>query len=149
MERRPFFEHLGLAWGAAGDVLTVDVPVRPDLLGPAGSVQGGVVATLVDVAGASSCARALDGRLVATSDLTVHFLAPGRVGPLRALARPLRAGETSAVAEVRVVDLGLGDRLVAVALVSVGVLPGQSAAQLTPEEGNFHARGAPTSGGTA
>ena len=95
--------------------------VRKDLCGPAGSVEGGVVSTLVDVAGASAAAFAC-GSLVATQTLSISFLAPGRSGPLVATGVPVRVGETDAVSEVHVIDKGRDDRLIAVGLVTLRIL---------------------------
>lgn len=79
------------------------------------------MSTIVDVAGASAAAAAVGG-LVATSSMTISFLAPGRVGPIRAVGTPLRVGKVDAVAEVRVVDLGKENRLMAVGLVTVKLI---------------------------
>lgn len=79
-----------------------------------------MVSTLVDVAGASAAARA-SGQMVATQNLSVSFLAPGRIGPVRATGVVLRAGRQNAVSEVRVVDVGQQDRLMAVALVTLRI----------------------------
>jgi uncharacterized protein (TIGR00369 family) len=122
----PFQRSLGLRWSVQDGVLTVDCDVTPDRVGPAGSLEGGIVSTLVDVAAGSAAARAL-GSLVATADLTVHFLAPVRVGPARATGVPVRVSKTGAVVEVRVVDRGAEDRLCSVALVdmrAIGPRPG-------------------------
>jgi len=54
--------------------------------------------------------------------MSISFLAPGRVGPIRATAEPLRVGRANAVVEVRVVDTGKDDRLIAVALLTATVL---------------------------
>ena len=117
----PFQQSLGLRWSLESDgSVAVDLDVRDDLRGPAGTLEGGVVATLVDVAGASAAARAV-GALVATEHISVSFLAPGRVGPIRAVGTVLRAGRTDVVAEVRVSDLGNDARLMAVALVTIRV----------------------------
>jgi uncharacterized protein (TIGR00369 family) len=124
----PFQQALGLRWRTTGDdsaTVLVDMDVRPELCGPAGSVEGGVLCTLADVAGASVAARAT-GRLVATQHVAISFLAPGRVGPLRGAGTLLRAGRTDAVAEVRVTDTGKEDRLVAVGLVTVRVLDAET-----------------------
>jgi len=56
----------------------------------------------------------------------VHCLAAARVGPLRATATMLRASKNSALAEVRVVDAGNNDRLVAVAHVTGGLFSADS-----------------------
>jgi uncharacterized protein (TIGR00369 family) len=119
----PFQRSLGLRWGR-GDVddsVAVVMEMRDDLRGPAGSLEGGVVSTLADVAGASTCAMAV-GSLVATEHISITFLAPGREGPVRATGALLRSGRNDAVAEVRVADLGRDERLMAVALVTVRVL---------------------------
>lgn len=120
-----FQRSLGLRWRLPpGDRpgLCVELDMRPELCGPAGSLEGGVVSTLVDVAGASACAVALGTGLVATEHLSVSMLAPGKVGPITATAEVIRQGRRDAVADVRVVDRGRDDRLVAAALVTVRVL---------------------------
>lgn len=119
MQGLAFFEHLGLRMSSEGDAVAVEADVRDDLRGPFGLLQGGVVTTLVDVSGASCAARAMETHAVATTHLTVEFLAPGRTGPVVASARPLRANGTTGVAEVRVSDTGEGDRLMAVGLLAV------------------------------
>jgi len=122
----PFQRSLGARWSAVDDdpaAVAVELVIRPDLCGPAGSLEGGVVATLADVAGAAAAARAL-GTMVATEHISVSYLAPGRVGPVRAVGTPLRVGRRDVVAEVRVLDLGQEGRLMAVALVTVrGLAP--------------------------
>ena len=119
----PFQQSLGLRWslGAERGQVDVEMDMRDDLCGPAGSLEGGVVSTIVDVAGASAAAAAVGG-LVATSSMTISFLAPGRVGPIRATGTPLRVGKIDAVAEVRVIDLGKENRLMAVGLVTVKLI---------------------------
>ena len=64
--------------------------------------------------------------LVTTEHIAISFLAPGRVGPVKATATPLRIGKHDGVAEVRVVDTGKDNRLMAVATVTVRVLGGSS-----------------------
>jgi uncharacterized protein (TIGR00369 family) len=118
----PFQQWLGLRWIMDdGSSVAVELDMRDDLRGPAGSLEGGVVSTLADVAGASTAALAV-GSLVATEHISISFLAPGREGPMRATGIPLRVGRQDAVAEVRIVDTGKDDRLLAVALVTVRVL---------------------------
>ena len=81
----PFHASLGVALNVDEDngAVIAEMDIRDDLRGPVGSLEGGVVATLLDIAGASAAARAM-GAMVATADMTVKFLAPGRVGPVRA-----------------------------------------------------------------
>ena len=120
-------QWLGIRWlttsadgGEPGSVL-VEMDIRDDLRGPAGSLEGGVVSILADVAGASAAAMAAR-RMVATEHISISFLAPGREGPVRASGTPLRVGRNDAVAEVRIVDTGRDGRLMAVALVTVRLL---------------------------
>jgi uncharacterized protein (TIGR00369 family) len=132
-DRLPLFEHLGLRWTDMRPTsVTVEVDIRDDLRGPAGTLQGGIIATLVDVAAASTAAQGSAG-LVATSEMTIHFLTPGRVGPVRAVGELLRSRAGGAAVEVRVYDTGHEHRLMAVALAAFGDLRGAS-------------RGAPTDG---
>jgi uncharacterized protein (TIGR00369 family) len=118
----PFQASLGLRWllGEEGQI-AVELDLREDLCGPAGSLEGGVVSTLVDVAGASAAASVVSG-LVATQNMSISFLAPGRVGPVRATGTPVRIGRADAVVEVRVVDRGKDDRLMAVGLVTLKLI---------------------------
>ena len=78
-------------------------------------MHGGLVASLIDCAGASAVAQA-SKRPPATSNLTVSYLAAGRVGPLRAEAELLRLGQNHGVCSVRVYDNGMEDRFVVTAL---------------------------------
>jgi uncharacterized protein (TIGR00369 family) len=115
---RPFFEYLGLRWNTVdGDRVTVEIDLRDDLRGPTGNLQGGIIATLVDVAAASTAALSGTG-LVRTTEMTVHYLAPGKVGPVRAVGELLRSGARVVDVEVRVIDVGVDGRLMAVALVA-------------------------------
>lgn len=119
----PFQQWLGLRWDLAGDDgVAVELVMRDELRGPAGSLEGGIVSTLVDVAGASTAARSMGIAMVATQHIALSFLAPGRDGPIRAAGTPLRTGSSDAVVEVRVTDTGRDDRLMAVGLVTVRVL---------------------------
>jgi uncharacterized protein (TIGR00369 family) len=103
----PFHQHLGLRCGRirAGAV-TVELPPRAEHVGdpwrPA--LHGGVVATLIDVAGGLAVFSQV-GRedRVSTVDLRVDYLLPAETGrPLFADARLLRAGGRSCMAEVNV-----------------------------------------------
>jgi uncharacterized protein (TIGR00369 family) len=93
----------------------IELDVGPDHLNIGGTVHGGVIATLVDVAVAVAChATYPDGRRRATgtTELNVSFLQPAGAGPLSCRALIRRRGRSLAVGEVEVTD-GAG-RLVAV-----------------------------------
>jgi uncharacterized protein (TIGR00369 family) len=125
----PFQQSLGTRWRYSDDpegAVEVEIDMRDDLRGPVGSLEGGIVSTLADVAGASAVAKAA-GRMVATEHISISYLAPGREGPIRATGRPLRIGRHDAVAEVRIVDVGRDDRLMAVALVTLRLLDDRQA----------------------
>ena len=118
----PFHRLLGLRWTNHDDgAVTVEMDIHDDIRGPVGSLEGGVVSTLADVAGASAGALAMKS-MVATADMTIHFLAPGRVGPVRATGVPLRVGTDLTVVEVKVIDTGKDDRLMASALLTIRAL---------------------------
>ena len=108
-----------------GDDIVVELDMRDDLRGPAGSLHGGIVAALVDCAGAS-CVAAAGDRPVAPLQTSVEYLAAARVGPIRAVASLLRASSAFGVAEVKVFDVGRDNRLVAAAHVTVSYLEGTS-----------------------
>jgi uncharacterized protein (TIGR00369 family) len=103
--------------------VAVEIDLTDDLRGPGGSMHGGLVSMLVDVAGAS-CLAAASGRPLATSSIEVQYLASGRVGPVRATGEVLRVGDTLGVAEVRVTDVGREGRLMAVAHIVCTYLSG-------------------------
>ncbi|WP_197374502.1 PaaI family thioesterase [Mycolicibacterium baixiangningiae] len=102
--------------------MVVEMENRPDLANTRGALQGGLVATLIDIAGGRLADRLVaDGQSVTTADMTVHFLAPVVVGPARAEATVVRAGKRIIVTAVDVTDVGR-DRLAARATLSFAVL---------------------------
>ncbi|WP_299572828.1 PaaI family thioesterase [uncultured Williamsia sp.] len=92
--------------------VVVELEHRADLVNSHDAIQGGLIATLIDIAGGRlALTSAPDGHAVTTADMTVHFVAPVRVGPARAIATPVRVGSRLIVVAVDVVDAGAGDRL--------------------------------------
>ena len=72
-------------------------------LNPAGSVHGGVLATLVDTAmGTAVRSTTGDDDVPATSQLTVTYLRPGKPGRLEITARVRTRGEHLTVCEADV-----------------------------------------------
>jgi uncharacterized protein (TIGR00369 family) len=108
-----------------GDRLAVELDITDAMRGPGGAVHGGLIASLIDFAGAAAVARASE-RLVATANASISYLAAGRVGPLRADSSAIRVGSHHGVADVRVCDAGNDGRLVASALVTLSFLPGEA-----------------------
>lgn len=72
-------------------------------LNPAGTVHGGVLATLVDTAmGLAVRTTTGDGEVPATSQLTVTYLRPGKPGSVTVTARLRTRGEHLTVCEADV-----------------------------------------------
>jgi uncharacterized protein (TIGR00369 family) len=102
----------------------VEVDVRADLQNGHGALQGGMVASLVDItAGRAVRLRVPPGSSFSTRDLSVHYLAGVTVGPARAVARIRQASRRTYVVQLDVHDAGGGDRLCAVATVTYAVRP--------------------------
>jgi uncharacterized protein (TIGR00369 family) len=76
---------------------------REEHLNPAGTLHGGVLATLVDTAMGTAVRSATgDGDVPATSQLTVTYLRPGKPGELVVTARVRTKGEHLTVCEADV-----------------------------------------------
>ena len=120
-----FLDQIPVRRSQDGDEYTVEIDLTDDLRGPAGSMHGGLVTALVDIAAATAVA-AVSGRLVATASTSTEYLAAGRVGPIRAIGKVERLSDSRAVAAVRVVDHGKDDRVMALALVGMSFLSGDS-----------------------
>lgn len=109
-----------------GGIHIVELEISDEMRGPGGAVHGGLVASLVDRAGAYAIARDSQ-RPVATSNVALSYLASASGGPLRATATTLRVGRRQGVAEVKVYDQGREGRLVATAVITLSYLPDASA----------------------
>jgi uncharacterized protein (TIGR00369 family) len=94
------------------DTATVEMPLAESLRNPWGMLHGGAVASLVDVA-----AEHVTGGV--TTDVVLHFLAPNRVGPVRATAVPIGPGPRAdgTVLRVEVRDVG-AERTTALAIAT-------------------------------
>jgi uncharacterized protein (TIGR00369 family) len=102
--------------------LIIEMDNRPDLTNVRGAIQGGLVATLIDIAAGRLAGNASGhGHSVTTADMNVHFLAPIIEGPARAEATIVRAGRRLIVTSVDVFDVGRG-RLAAKATLTFAVL---------------------------
>ena len=99
-----FADRLGAEVEAADDgSATMRFTAREEHLNQAGTLHGGVLATLVDTAmGAAVRSATDDGDVPATSQLTVTYLRPGKPGPLAVTARVRTRGEHLTVCEADV-----------------------------------------------
>ena len=101
--------------------LVLEMDNRPDLANVRGALQGGLVATLIDIAAGMLAGSATGaGHDVTTADLNIHFLAP-IMGTARAEATIVRAGKRLIVTAVDVTDTSR-NRLAARATLTFAVL---------------------------
>jgi uncharacterized protein (TIGR00369 family) len=108
--------------GDSTERLIIEMDNRPDVVNIRGAIQGGLVATLIDIAAGRLAGNVVGpGRDVTTADMNVHFLAPIIEGPARAEASIVRAGRRLIVTSVDVFDAGR-DRLAARATLTFAVL---------------------------
>jgi uncharacterized protein (TIGR00369 family) len=99
-----FAEQLGARAQSAEDGhAVVAFEATDEHLNPAGTLHGGVLATLVDTAmGLAVRSTTGEGDVPATSQLTVTYLRPGTPGPLTVTARVRTRGEHLTVCEAEV-----------------------------------------------
>ncbi|NDZ95879.1 PaaI family thioesterase [Streptomyces sp. SID6673] len=101
---RHLFDQIG--FGAAyrdGDELVVELPVAPHVVNTKGGIQGGLIATLIDVVAGQ---HVISGRTansgVVTSDMNIRYLRPITTGIARARARTVHSGRRSVIVQVDV-----------------------------------------------
>lgn len=103
------------------DAGVVEIALVPYVHNSVGALQGGLVVALADAA-AEQAGGALLGRQVATTDISVHYLALGREGPIRTRATLLRRDADSALFSIEQRDAGQEERISAVATARVAAL---------------------------
>lgn len=104
------------------ECVVMELDNRPDLANIRGALQGGLIATLIDIAGGVLAGRNVGpDQDVTTADLNIHYLTPVVEGPARAEATIVRAGRRLIVTAVDVTDMAR-DRLAARATLSFAVL---------------------------
>jgi uncharacterized protein (TIGR00369 family) len=95
----------------------VRLPVRSEMLQVAGLLHGGIVASLIDVAGALAIFSALAAWTeIRTLEIKVNYFRPVRGGEIRAHARVAHLGKRTAVTLCDV--WGEGDTLCALGVVT-------------------------------
>ncbi|HEX9836370.1 MAG TPA: PaaI family thioesterase [Alphaproteobacteria bacterium] len=86
-----------------GEWVEVEVPWRDEFMGAPNTTQGGVIATLVDIA----CEHALawkTGEPAPTVNLRIDYHKPCRPGLIAARGRVVNLGRTVATVEARIFD---------------------------------------------
>ena len=99
-----FASFLGVKYGTAQDGRArLELHATEDHLNRSGTVQGGVLATLADMA-MGQALRSSTGKdeVPATSQLTVTYLRPGRTGPLVVTGEVRTQGDHLSVCEADV-----------------------------------------------
>lgn len=114
----PFNRFLGIkVAGLSEGRVHLTLPFRPEFVGdpirPA--LHGGVISTMADVAGGLAVWSGLaePRARVATIDLRVDYLRPGRLETLDALAHVVRKGNRVAVVDVSLVHPARAEEVVA------------------------------------
>jgi uncharacterized protein (TIGR00369 family) len=118
-----FAERLGARAEQTGEgTASVHFEATDEHLNPAGTLHGGVLATLVDTAmGQAVRSATSDDDVPATSQLTVTYLRPGKPGALEVTASVRTRGEHLTVVEAEVEQDG---RALAHALATFALLHG-------------------------
>ncbi len=118
-----FAQRLGAEVERADDgSARISFEAREEHLNPAGTLHGGVLATLVDTAMGTAVRSTIeDGDVPATSQLTVTYLRPGRPGTVEVTARVRTRGEHLTVCEA---DVEQDGRSLAHAVATFALLHG-------------------------
>ncbi|MDO3409273.1 PaaI family thioesterase [Saccharibacillus sp. CPCC 101409] len=100
-----FHQFLGIGLDElTEETLTVRLPYNELFYTSAdGYIHGGILSTLIDIAGYFAVFRFLD-RPVPTLDLRIDYLRPGRAGDLLAAAKVVKLGRTVSIADITVTD---------------------------------------------
>ena len=120
------FNQIGMRAGARQGEFAMTIPVSPQVVNTSGALQGGLIATLIDVAGGQFGLDYLeDGTTMTTADMNIRYLRPIRQGTAYAVPRMLRKGRRAMVMQIDVLSDDEGDEaLVATATVNFAVING-------------------------
>jgi uncharacterized protein (TIGR00369 family) len=123
------FNQIGIRPGERNGEFAMTMPVSPQVVNTSGALQGGLVATLVDVAGGQFGLDYLaDGTTMTTADLFIRYLRPIRQGSAFAVPRMLRNGRRAMVMQIDVYGDSDGsdaqEDLLATATVNFAVING-------------------------
>jgi uncharacterized protein (TIGR00369 family) len=104
----PFHASLGIdATEASDGRVRLSIETTEAQRNLLGTIHGGVLATLADVAMGLAVRTAIEpGRSHVTIEMAIHFLRPVNPGTLEAIGTVVRAGSQIAYAEADVIDAG-------------------------------------------
>jgi acyl-CoA thioesterase len=107
------------------DGITIECPIREELMNLAGTLHGGVTATLADVAVGMAIHNHFEGRVSTTTvELKINYFIPVTGKKVTARSHLLRVGKSLVVARVDIKDENR--RLAATALVTYMLLTGRT-----------------------
>lgn len=116
------FDQIGLRGSGQDDEYTMELPVSPQVVNTSGALQGGLIATLADVAGGQLGLKYLPADAgMTTADLFVRYLRPITAGSARAVARVLKAGRRAVVTQIDIFR-SADDELAATATVNFAIV---------------------------
>ena len=112
--------------GTHNGEFAMTIPVSPQVVNTSGALQGGLIATLIDVAGGHFGVEHLqEGTTMTTADMNIRYLRPIRQGMAYAVPRMLRNGRRAMVMQIDVLSDGDGEEtLLATATVNFAVING-------------------------
>jgi uncharacterized protein (TIGR00369 family) len=118
------FAQIGMRPVTHEGEFAMTMPVSPHVVNTSGALQGGLIATLVDVAGGQFGLDYLQpDTTMTTADLFVRYLRPIRQGSALAVPRMLRTGRRAMVMQIDIYGDG-GAELAATATVNFSVING-------------------------
>ncbi len=102
----PFNHHLGIRCRRVHrDGITIECPLRPELMNGAGVLHGGVTATMADVAVGLALQRHFGGVTpITTVELKVNYMRPVAHGKIVARSHLMRVGSRVMVGRVDLFD---------------------------------------------
>ena len=110
----PFWDYIGMEeqWAKNGEA-ELKLVITGDLLNRGGSVQGGVLASLIDgVTGAAIASTIRENQTVVTTDLKISYLLPAKGDYLIAKGSTIHKGSTLAVSQAKIFN-SKGDTIAA------------------------------------